>query len=324
MVKSKKTAIEHGPKITVVMAPKKATYQHSLSVVINTFNEEVNISRALASVKNIADEIIVCDMESTDSTVNIAKKFGAKVYSHVNTGYVEPARNFAIQKSSNEWVLLLDADEEISVSLSEKIKQIVKTNKSDYYRIPRKNIMFGKWIKHARWWPDYNIRLFKKDHVVWNEIIHTVPMTQGVGNDLEVLEDLAIIHHNYNSIDDYILRMNRYTSLHAKLLKKEGYEFIWTDLLAKPIGEFSSRYFFGMGYKDGLHGLALSLLQAFSELTLYLKIWQGEGFKEKEIKLDEAVSEIRQQEKTLHYWQGDSLFKETGRMLDRVRRKFKI
>jgi len=295
-----------------------------ISVVINTLNEEENLPRAIASIKGFADEIVVVDMESTDKTVEVAKKLGAKVFLHKKTGYVEPARNFAIEKTMNSWILVLDADEEIPEKLAEKITQILKEPKADYFRIPRKNIIFGKWLKHSRWWPDYNIRLFKKGSVSWNEVIHAVPMTQGIGGELEAIEELSIVHHNYDTLEQYIERMNRYTSQHALLRVNEGYKFSWKDIITKPSNEFFSRYFFGEGYKDGLHGLALSLLQSFSELVMYLKIWQKEKFAEKDLNINEVNLLMRDEEKELHYWQGDSQFKESGKLTDRIRRRFKI
>src|SRR5258706_2992203 len=249
-----------------------------ISVVINTLNEAKNLSSAIDSVKSFADEIVVVDMESSDSTVEIAKKLGAKVFTHKRKGYVEPARNFAVAKAVNSWILILDADEEIPKSLGIEIQKILKNPKADYFRVPRKNIIFGKWMKHSRWWPDYNIRLFKKGSVSWNEVIHAVPMTQGVGAEIEAKEELAIIHKNYTSLEQYIERLNRYTTQHAEIRRAEGYKFSWKDIVVKPANEFFSRYFFGEGYKDGLHGLALSCLQAFSELVLYLKVWQKEKF----------------------------------------------
>ncbi len=295
-----------------------------ISVVINTLNEEKNITRAISSVKKFADEIVVVDMESSDKTCEIAKSLGAKVYTHKKTGYVEPARNFAIEKAGNPWVLILDADEEIPPKLVENITKILKQPKADYYRIPRKNIIFGKWIKHSRWWPDMNIRLFKKGFVSWNEVIHTVPMTQGVGGEVEAKEELAIIHHNYDSIEDYINRMNRYSTEHAKLKILDGYKFNWKDLVIKPMAEFFSRYFYGEGYKDGIHGLALSLLQAFSELTVYLKIWQKSKFAGEDPGLEKVVDLLKVQEKELHYWENDASYKETGSFASRIRRKLKI
>ena len=149
-------------------------------------------------------------------------------------------------------------------------------------------------------------------------------MTQGIGAELESEEELAIVHHNYDTVEQYIERMNRYTSQHALLRINEGYEFSWKDVITKPSNEFFSRYFFGEGYKDGLHGLALSFLQAFSELVMYLKIWQKEKFAEKDLTISEVNLLMRDEEKELHYWQGDSQFKESGKLADRIRRKFKI
>ena len=295
-----------------------------ISVVINTLNEEKNIKRAISSIKSFADEIVVVDMESSDKTCEIAKNLGAKVFSHKKTGYVEPARNFAIEKASNPWVLILDADEEVPASLVKNIEKILKDPKADYFRIPRKNIIFGKWIKNSRWWPDMNIRLFKKGHVSWNEVVHTVPMTEGVGANLDESEELAIIHHNYDSVDEYISRMNRYTTEYARLKVEDGYKFYWKDVVSKPSGEFLSRYFFGKGYKDGLHGLALALLQSFSELVVYLKIWQMDKFREIDPTLDDVNTLLRDQEKDLHYWQNDASFNETGSFAKRLKRKLRI
>lgn len=295
-----------------------------ISVVINALNEEKNLPQAIASVKDFADEIIVVDMESEDKTVEVAKSLGAKVFTHKKTGYVEPARNFAISKAGNPWIMILDADEEVPNSLAQKITRILKDPKADYFRIPRKNIIFGHWMKHSRWWPDYNIRLFKKGTVSWNEIIHAVPMTQGVGGEIDGKEEFAIIHHNYDSIEAYLNRMNRYSTEHAVLLIKDGYKFSWKDLIIKPSNEFLSRYFFGEGYKDGLHGLSLSLLQAFSELAVYLKIWQSGKFIEQNPTISEVVFSMREKEKELHYWQADAEVKSGGSLLHRIRRKLKV
>ena len=275
----------------------------TVTVVINTLNEEKNLPRALASIKSIADEIVVVDMESTDKTVAIAKKEGAKVYSHKPVGYVEPDRNFAISKANCDWILILDADEEIKPELAKKLKIIAKSKKpSDFYRLPRKNIVFKKWLKHSRWWPDYNIRFFKKGAVSWNEVIHSVPETKGEGLDLPAQEKFAIIHHHYETVAQYLERHNRYSTVLATELQKKGYEFYSLDLIKKPLGEFLSRYFAGEGYKDGVHGLALSALQAFVELTVYIKVWEKEGFQESEITQKQISTQFSKSEFELDYW----------------------
>jgi hypothetical protein len=118
--------------------------------------------------------------------------------------------------------------------------------------------------------------------------------------------------------------MNRYTSVQAESKIKSGYKFDWRDMLVRPANEFLSRYFGGEGYKDGIYGLALSLLQSFSELILYLKIWQADKFTDQNIKLSEVVSKMRERERDLHYWQGDSMYKQSGNLRDRVIRKLRI
>ncbi len=276
----------------------------TISAVISTRNEEANIHRVISSVKDWVDEVVVVDMESTDKTVEIAKKLGAKVFSHKAVNYVEPTRNFAISKAKSDWILILDADEEVSDSLVKKIKEIIKNPQADYYRLSRKNIIFGKWIEHTLWWPDYNIRLFRKGFVAWAEEIHSVPITQGVGLDIEAKEELSIVHNNYSSIDSYLEKLIRYTKVQSEELMKNGYVFSWTDLIKKPLGEFLSRFFAGEGYKDGLHGFSLSLLQAFSELVLYLQIWDKQGFTEKNISKKEFNNEFNKSIRDFKWWMG--------------------
>lgn len=273
-----------------------------VTVVINTFNEEKNIERAIKSVE-WADEILVCDMYSDDDTAVIAKKLGAKILFHKRAGFVEPARNFVISKAENDWVLILDADEEIPGGLADKIKEIVgKEGVVSFVEIPRQNIIFGKTMKASMWRPDYNIRLFKKGSVTWGNKIHSRPKTEGQGLSLPDQERLAIIHHHYDSVSQFIQRMDRYTSVQARELKESGYEFDWKDLISKPLGEFLSRFFANKGFEDGIHGLALSLLQAFSHFILYLKTWEAKGFEKKDLKYSDASELLKSSGKEISYW----------------------
>ncbi len=273
-----------------------------ISVVINSLNEAENIEKAIKSV-SWASEIIVCDMHSEDNTVEIAKRMGAKVIFHKKTDYVEPARNFAISKTSHEWIFVLDADEQVPASLSERIQQLIKKPiLSNFVEISRKNIIFGKWIKGTGWWPDYQIRFFKKGAVIWQDKIHSRPQTKGVGLTLEPEEKWAIVHYNYQTVGQFIDRMNRYTQIQADELKSLGYKFRWQDLFEKPLDEFLSRFFAKYGYKDGLHGLSLSLLQAFSFLILYLKLWQMSGFSEERIGISEFDGESKKVASSIKYW----------------------
>lgn len=273
-----------------------------ISVVINTLNEERNIERAINSVAWAA-EIIICDMYSDDKTVEIAKKLGAKIFFHKREAFVEIARNFAISKALNEWILVLDADEEIPDTLADKLQDIARNmNEIDYVGVPRKNVIFGHFMQHSGWWPDFNIRFFKKGKVKWLNKIHRPPETIGEGLDLPVEEKYAIIHQNYETISRFLTRMDRYTTVQAGELKQEGYRFEWKDLFEKPLGEFLSRYFANYGYKDGLHGLALSFLQAISFIVMYLKVWEIEKFKEQDFNLSELNSQKDKSGRTIDYW----------------------
>lgn len=294
-----------------------------LSVVINTFNEENNIERSIKSV-SWADEILVCDMYSDDNTAVLAKKLGAKIIFHKRVGFVEPARNFVISKAEGDWILVLDADEEIPDGLKDKIKEIIsKDGVVTHVEIPRLNIIFGKTLKAAMWWPDYNIRLFKKSTVNWSNKIHSKPKTEGQGLRLPELERLAIIHHHYENISQFLLRLNRYTSVQAKELKDSGYEFDWRDLFTKPLGEFLSRFFANRGFEDGLHGLALSLLQAFSHLVMYLKVWELRNFPEKSINFDDLKKVSHQSGEEIEHWlkYGNLSKNKFKRVLQKIKNK---
>ncbi len=294
-----------------------------ISAVITAIaGEEKYLDLCLTSIKGFVDEIVIIDMSDMDEISKIAKKFKAKEFTHEFVNYVEPVRNFGISKATGEWILILDPDEEISSSLAVRLTQIIKEENADYVRIPRENIVFGKTLRHASWWPDYNIRFFKKGKVSWDEVIHAVPMTEGDGIDLEAKNEFAIIHHHYESIEQFVERMNRYTTVQAKL-KSKDYLFNPIDLISRPSGEFLSRYFAGEGYKDGVHGLALSLLQALSELVLYLKIWQIEKFEDKELKINDVMKELDKTKKEFNYWENDTKVREGGGIIPRIRRKLR-
>src|SRR4030042_2249641 len=183
-----------------------------ISAVVHTFNEEKNIERCLSSL-SWTDEIVLIDMGSKDRTCEIAKNYKVKIFQHPWTGFVEPARNFGLSKAKGEWIFILDADEEVPHDLAKFLLSESRNPSGDYYRISRKNIIFGKWIKHAGWWPDYQIRFFRKGKVSWIEKIHGIPLTKGHGVDMEPKERTSITHYNYQTLIQYIERMNRYSSV---------------------------------------------------------------------------------------------------------------
>ncbi len=296
-----------------------------ISLIINVVDEElVYINDCLASVKGLDAEIILVDMTSSNELEAIAKSHKANRFPLKRVSHVEIARNFGIEKAKTGWILILDPDETLPKTLVKELNEIVENPSADYFALPRKNIIFGRWIKHARWWPDYNVRFFKKGSVGWAETIHSVPLTQGKGRDIQATEDHAITHNHYSTIDQYITRLNRYTTVQAKEKIKDGYKFNWHDIIKRPTAEFVSRYFAGEGFKDGLHGLAICSLQGFSELVVYLKIWQETKFEPKELSVKHVIHQMKDAQGEVNYWQADTLIKEGAGLAQRFKRKFKL
>jgi glycosyltransferase involved in cell wall biosynthesis len=246
-----------------------------ISIVINTLNEEKNIARCLQAVK-WANDIVLVDMYSTDKTVKIAKKFGTRVYFHKRIGYVEPARNFAISKAKNKWVLVLDADEIIPKTLSNKLQQIVnQKNNITHVLIPRKNIVLGRWLKYSAEWAGHQTRLFKKDKVDWPSDIHKQPKVEGKSTRLPAVEKYAITHHYYSSIRELLDKFDIYSTQHAvRLINDDKYVFKQADIVIKPIIEFLNRYIFSRGFLDKTEGFIHCCLMSYYYFLVYTKIWE--------------------------------------------------
>lgn len=275
-----------------------------ISAIVHTFNEETNIGRCLSSLLWV-DEVIIVDMGSTDKTVAIAKEFKATIYPHPYTGFVEPARNFGIAKAKGEWILIVDADEEVPQSLSTTLLSITKQmhdDAADFYRIPRKNILFKKWIRHGGWWPDYQIRFFTRGSVEWVETIHGIPITYGKGKDLEAKEEYTIHHYNYKTVEQFVHRLNRYTTIAVEELHKQGKKCSLETILSATTNEFLRRFFAQEGYRDGFHGFAVASLQAFSEMVTYLKLWEKRGFQEESISLSRVEHLSKKNFHAVRYW----------------------
>ena len=249
------------------------------SLIINTKNEEENIADCIDSAGNIIEEIIVADMQSSDKTREIAKKKGAKVYKIKDYDYVEPARNYAIKKATCEWILILDADERLTASLKRTIKELVRKNEYDNVEIPRKNIIFGKWIKHAGWWPDYHPQLFKRRKFFgWSRMIHHLPNLRGKGLKLKPNESNAIVHYNINNIDSFLERLRRYTKVEVEIDRDYLSSFDKVESYWK--NEFAGRFYYQEGFKDGLHGFILSRFMEFYRFIQFARYWEGQGYKE--------------------------------------------
>ncbi len=262
-----------------------------ISVVISAYNEEALILECLHSV-DWADEIVVVDNSSQDKTAQIAKESGAKVFTRPNNPMLNVNKNFGFTKAKNEWILCLDADERIPKELAEEIQKCISadTNVSGYW-IPRKNIIFGKWIQHGLWWPDKQLRLFRKiDGKFPEQHVHEYIKVLGETQSLEI----PYIHYNYSYISQFIQKMDRiYTENEVTQMLAKGYTFVWHDIIRQPFGDFVKTYFAQEAYKDGLHGLVLSILQAFYMFVVYIKIWEKNGFIEYDVSLQSLENHSR-------------------------------
>lgn len=252
--------------------------KQALSVVIHTKNEEKMIVDCIKSVKKIADEIIVADMNSSDKTIELARNLGARIVSVPVYDFVEPARNFAISKAKNDWILVLDADERIGLKLGKTIKKIVEKNTYDVVSFPRKNIILNKWMKHGLRWPDYQNRLFRKGFVQWSDAIHEKDTHKGRFYKIEPIESNALIHYNYSSVDQLMEKTIRYASNERYYDNKK--DLTTDDIHKRMEGEFSWRFYEHNGYRDGTHGLIVSkFMQVYRFLELAM-FWEREGMPE--------------------------------------------
>lgn len=246
--------------------------QPTLSVLVHTKNDAHTIAACLESCKEIANELIVIDMMSTDQTPHIAKKMGAKVIKVPDVGYVEPARQFGIETTTSDWILILDADEQIPLSLKKKIIECIQKKKVDVFRLPRKNIFLGKWMQHGMQWPDYQVRLFRKGSLFWPSEIHAQPQVFGNIRDIEAQENNAILHYHRTSVDQLV------DKIQAQSQQETYYDNLENpspkEVVLRINDEFSRRFFQEAGYKDGIRGyiLAKSLeYYRFLEFAYYME-----------------------------------------------------
>lgn len=271
-----------------------------VSVVISAYNEEKKLEDCLKSVKDVASEIIVIDNTSSDKTNQIAKKYTDKVFIHENNVMLNVNKNFGFTKVTGQWILNLDADERVTDELSKEILDLDENMSTNGFLIPRKNILFGKWIRHSIWWPDYQLRLFKKNKGKFEEKhVHELLKLDGEPEKLT----FPIEHLNYQTISQFLYKLEHiYTESEVENILKSGKKINWHDALRMPSQDFMKTYFFQQGYKDGLHGLVLSLLQAFYMEVVFAKVWERQGFEEKEISLDEISDEFGALGKETYYW----------------------
>lgn len=240
----------------------------NLSAVIITKNEEHNIVRCLESLK-IADEIIIIDSHSTDRTVEIAEEQGAKVYSVPWKGF-GAAKQEGVNRASGKWIISIDADEALTPELAGEIKDVMeKVDGYAGFHLKRRTMFLGRWIYHCGWYPDYVLRLFQKSKGNFNDaIVHEKVELDGRTGYLNG----ELLHYCYISLEQYLEKSNRYTTLGAEEAYRLNKQASLFDIIFKPAIAFIKHYISKQGFRDGLEGFILSVLSAIAVMVKYVKL----------------------------------------------------
>lgn len=249
-----------------------------LSVVILTFNESRNISDCLASVRMFADEMLVFDSGSDDRTSELARQSGARVVERKFDTYPQQ-RNAALDAALGDWVFFVDADERAGEKVGAEVRRAVESSEANsngavLFWIPRRNFIFGKWIRHTGWSPDYQPRLLFKPRARFDpeRPVHELVVANGPEDYLKE----PLIHYNYETLKQFRAKQESYSRFEAEALYRQGVRPRPRTYFGAPFREFYRRYITLQGYKDGIHGLVLSVLMgfyAFRRTQLLARAW---------------------------------------------------
>lgn len=244
----------------------------SVSVVLATYNEEKNLPDCLASVKDLASEIVIVDGTSQDNTVAIAKKYGAKVLVTTNPQVFHINKQKAIDMATKDWVLQLDADERVTPELAEEIRTVMQENKKDGYWVPRKNWFLGRFLMKGGQYPDYTLRLYKNGKgKLPQKDVHEQAVVDGEVGYLKH----PLIHIADPVFSRYFLRWNRYTSLMATQLREKKHKneviLLFNYLFIQPIWWFFLIYGRHKGFMDSWQGFVFAFFSAIRFPVAYIK-----------------------------------------------------
>lgn len=243
----------------------------NITVVITTHNEELHIEECIQSARNVTQDILIVDTESTDTTRSIVLGQKINLVSFPYKHYVEPVRNFAISQAQGPWVLILDADERVTPSLAEEIHSITSRSTATHYRVPRKNIFGKTWLKHGGWWPDTQIRLINKTHFIkWPEQIHATPLIEGKQETL----NHPLVHFFHGDIEQMVKKTIVFEDIESDLLYKAHRPVSSLTFFRKFLGELYRRLGKHLGFLDGEIGIIEGIYQAFSKTITYLFLYE--------------------------------------------------
>lgn len=252
---------------------------HDIAVVLTVFNEEHHMKACLENVQKLSNNIVVVDTESTDSSAQIARDMGYKVYSYKYERYVEPSRNFAISKVKADWFFIIDADERFSPELIQEIRETIATTDKTHFTITKKNIFAGIWpLKHGGWAGDSMIRLIKTSAFKnWPSAIHSTPEITGALGHLHALLD----HHFHPGLSNMVEKTALYEDMESNLLFKADRPVSVPIFFRKFFGELYRRLIKWQGFLDGTPGIIESVYQAYSKTVTYLYLYEKRYIKHK-------------------------------------------
>ena len=238
-----------------------------LSVAIIALNAAAQIGPCLASVA-FADEVVVVDSGSTDDTVEIARRHGARVEHKEWLGFGRQKQH-AVAAARNDWVLCLDADERVSERLAASMRAALAGGRYRAWRMARRNRFLGRWLGHGEGYPDWSLRLFHRAHAGWsNDEVHEAVLTTAEVGSLEG----DLMHDSAEDIATYLAKQNRYTTLHAQALFRQGVRGSYWRLLASPLARFAKFYLLRLGFLDGGPGFAHIAIGCNNSFLKYLKL----------------------------------------------------
>lgn len=241
-----------------------------VTVTIITLNESRHIGEAIDSAA-WADEILVVDSGSTDDTVATATARGVRVMGRNWPGYVDQ-KNYAASVASHDWIFSLDADERIPEALADEVRRIVSADPPERaFRVPRVTFHLGRWVRTTDFYPDYQTRLYDRRAARWQgKYVHESVVADGpVGQLTNELQ-----HYSYRDLSDHVERINRYSTLAAQQMYESGRRAGALDLLLHPAAAFLRNYLLRGGFADGTAGLTISLVNAWSVLLKFAKLWE--------------------------------------------------
>jgi len=249
-----------------------------ISAIVVVHNQQDLLHNCLKSLTSWVNQIIIIDLVGLDDIKSLATSFKAKYILHKNVSIVEEIRQDSLKYAEHEYILFIDPDETIPPSLSQDLKDKLKTSQFDYFLIPRQNFVFGKWLKHSRWWPDMQTRVFRYNKVTWGTTLHAEAVATGEGYAYPSEDRFAIHHENYRNLDEYIEKNMRYAKADALERAKSGTNFTLVVATKLSISELISRFFLDAGYRDGMHGLVLAILQSFYYFMVYAYYWEAKKY----------------------------------------------